>query len=59
MPVRGSSGNRCPKFLDASRKLLKEWEVNRHSVEVGEWSGLYTGTWWLPGVEAKVLDKII
>lgn len=41
MPVRRSSENRCPKFLDVSRKLLKEWEVNRHSVEVGEGLGIY------------------
>lgn len=43
MPVRSSSENRCPKFLDVSRKLRKEWEVNRHSMEVGEGPGYISG----------------
>lgn len=43
MPVRSSSENRCPKFLDVSRKLLKEWEVNRHSVGVGGGPGYISG----------------
>lgn len=42
-----------------SRKLLKEWKVNRYSVEVGQGAKLQANTWGFPGIEVKGLDAII